>query len=182
MAWNVLLPLLLAALILFVLTAFLMRARRALLASRRAASYRDAVAQVVRRAESVFAELIPAVDGARRGETQPGAVQAAFARGRQQLGGLAGDVRAMMAPPGEEPGRDAIADELERAARAMDMVIHGCALVAGVDPRRHEVESQTSIKRGYLNLIHSWEALQEHAAAVTGNAVAPDGRWRPSRI
>ena len=44
------------------------------------------------------------------------------------------------------------------------MVEHGAAILAQVRRGGRELEAQTSIKRGYLNLIHAREAIARHAA------------------
>jgi hypothetical protein len=62
------------------------------------------------------------------------------------------------------------------------MVDHGCQLAAGVGGRRSELEAQTSIKRGYLNLLHAREALSEHAADVVSLREDVMRKWRASRI
>ena len=58
--------------------------------------------------------------------------------------------------------------ELERAERALAMVDHGATILAQVRRRGRELEAQTSIKRGYLNLIHAREAIARHAARGRG--------------
>ena len=45
------------------------------------------------------------------------------------------------------------------------MVEHGCTILASPAARQRELEAQTSIKRGYLNLLHAREAIARHAAA-----------------
>ena len=66
---------------------------------------------------------------------------------------------------------------LERAARALAMVEHGATILAQVRRRGRELEAQTSLKRGYLNLLHAKEALDRHALRVDGLALtaASDG-------
>jgi hypothetical protein len=39
------------------------------------------------------------------------------------------------------------------------MIAHGCTLMASASRPNAELEAQTSIKRGYLNLIHAREAM-----------------------
>ena len=55
------------------------------------------------------------------------------------------------------------------------MVEHGAKILAQVRRRGRELEAQTSIKRGYLNLLHAREAIVRHAAA------AEDAGARPGR-
>ena len=60
---------------------------------------------------------------------------------------------------GRDPRPDLVA-ELERAGRALEMVDHGCDDPGHrVAARARELEAQTSIKRGYLNLLHAREAI-----------------------
>ena len=54
----------------------------------------------------------------------------------------------------------------ERAERALAMVDHGAKILAQVRRRGRELEAQTAIKRGYLNLIHAREAILRHAVAA----------------
>jgi len=74
-------------------------------------------------------------------------------------------------------------EEIDRAARAVETVQHGCALLGVAAGRPRELEGQTSIKRGYLNLLHAGEALTSIAAGLrSGRAEAggwySDRRWR----
>jgi hypothetical protein len=46
------------------------------------------------------------------------------------------------------------------------MVEHGTTIMATVRRGPRELEAQTAIKRGYLNLIHAREAFARHAAAA----------------
>jgi hypothetical protein len=53
------------------------------------------------------------------------------------------------------------------------MVDHGAKILAQVRRRGREVEAQTSIKRGYLNLIHAREAILRHAQAAKDLEIPP---------
>ena len=94
------------------------------------------------------------------------------ARVDQSLGGVAGRidaVRRKTAAAEDIAGniaaaRDAIVAELERAARALEMVDHGRTILTAASVRGREIEAQTAIKRGYLNVIHAREAIARHAA------------------
>jgi hypothetical protein len=72
------------------------------------------------------------------------------------------ETEALAPPTGYGPLRARLVEELDRAARALDMVDHGCATlsVARVG-RALEAEGQTAIKRGYLNVLHAREAVVE---------------------
>ena len=53
------------------------------------------------------------------------------------------------------------------------MVDHGAKILAQVRRRGRRVEAQTSIKRGYLNLVHAREAIVRHAEAARALEVPP---------
>ena len=73
-----------------------------------------------------------------------------------------------------------IAEELDRAARAIEMVRHGCVLLGVGAGRPRELEGETSVKRGYLNLLHAREALASLAEGLrSGRATA--GGWYSDR-
>jgi hypothetical protein len=66
--------------------------------------------------------------------------------------------------------RTGLIDELERASRAISMIEHGCAIQISARAGVRELEAQTAIKRGYLNVLHAREAIHRHrleAAALT---------------
>jgi hypothetical protein len=53
------------------------------------------------------------------------------------------------------------------------MVDHGAKILAQARRRGRELEAQTSIKRGYLNLVHAREAIVRHAAAAEDLELPP---------
>jgi hypothetical protein len=74
------------------------------------------------------------------------------------------EARALTPPSQAKSVRVAIVADLERAGRALAMVEHGATILLTVRRGNRELEGQTSIKRGYLNLLHAREALARHAA------------------
>jgi hypothetical protein len=74
------------------------------------------------------------------------------------------EARALKGPPEAAAIARDIVSDLDRAKRAIDMVEHGATILASVRRGGRELEAQTSIKRGYLNLIHAREAIARHAA------------------
>jgi hypothetical protein len=90
------------------------------------------------------------------------------------------EARALKGPPEAVAiARDMVTD-LDRAKRAIEMVDHGATMLLSVRRGGRELEAQTSIKRGYLNLIHAREALARHAARAEDlePARSPDGSWQ----
>ena len=74
------------------------------------------------------------------------------------------EARALKGPPEAAAIARDIVSDLDRAKRAIEMVEHGATILASVRRGGRELEAQTSIKRGYLNLIHAREAIARHAA------------------
>ena len=77
----------------------------------------------------------------------------------ETLAGLRVEADALAPPAALAPFQARIADEIDRASRAVEVVQHGCALLAATSGRPREMEGETSVKRGYLNLLHAREAL-----------------------
>ena len=70
----------------------------------------------------------------------------------------------------------ALAADVERAQRAIELVQHGGELLAdltGVDWG----EGETSVKRGYLNLVHAREAIRERRETIVAVSQAGRSRW-----
>lgn len=166
MAWQVVLPLVLAGLILFVLVVFLAKARRALLVARRAATFRRRLTSLGAEYAAVSGPLLNAVDALRRGEQAPETVEAVLVNGRRKLWSVAEEMRALETPASLLAGRNLLAEQLEAGSRALEMVVHGCTL-SGRHETAVELEAETRIKRGYLNLVHAVEGVQEQVAALT---------------
>ena len=64
--------------------------------------------------------------------------------------------------------RDDLVAELERAGRALATVEHGATIMSTIRGGARELEAQTSIKRGYLNLLHAREAIAREASRADG--------------
>lgn len=69
------------------------------------------------------------------------------------------EARSLKGPRRTRPIRDEFVADLQRASRAVAMVDHGAKMLASARRGNREIEAQTSIKRGYLNLIHAREAI-----------------------
>ena len=78
--------------------------------------------------------------------------------------------------------RAALLFELERAGRALEMVAHGCELLATMRSGYRELEAQTAVKRGYLNALHAREAIARHADDLASGRTMDERRWLSSRL
>ncbi len=109
--------------------------------------------------------MVSRLDDIRRRAGDPQALADHLEATQTALRGLVGEARGLRAPTGTAALRTALADEVERASRAADMVEHGLdALLAGRSGR--ELEAQTSLKRGALNLRHAREASARVVAEI----------------
>jgi hypothetical protein len=139
--------------------AILRRAARVVADTREDESFRRDGVVLIDRAAIAISVVAEQIDRVRRRQDAPTALDEilpatleALVLQRTEAEGLA--VPVALAALGER-----LADEIGRAARALEMVEHGCALVGSMAGRPSELEGETSIKRGYLNLLHAREAL-----------------------
>lgn len=115
---------------------------------------------IAHRADVCLGELAGAVDEVRRGKADSATIEDQLRNAGVLLDECAADAREIAR--GEEHSSLSllVVEDIERAQRAIDMIQHGCAVReahGGHDPR---LEGDTSIKRGYLNLLHAREAIR----------------------
>jgi hypothetical protein len=120
--------------------------------------------------------FVAQLDEIRRRSGNPQALSAALPATQEALRALAAEGRALRAPAPLTSQAVALGVELDRAVRAADMVEHGIdALLAARGSR--ELEAQTSLKRGALNMRHAREAAnriaREIAAMRPADLIAP---------
>jgi hypothetical protein len=167
--------------LLAVLVTFAWRLSRWLMQTRRLLSFQVAVAGIAHRAEDTLATVSERVDAVRRG-MQPGEeITADLARAMDLAAEYAAEAQRLQPPPDAVPIISTIVSELARAGRAIEMVDHGCHLVETGGRGEHDPEAQTSIKRGYLNLLHARESIAEQATAAAGLPV-PGPRFLAQRV
>ncbi len=103
------------------------------------------------------------IDAVRRGQQAADTIGETITAATDAVERYVEEARDLDGPAGALSIRDDIVAELERAGRALAMVEHGTTILAQVRRRGRELEAQTSIKRGYLNLLHAREAIDRHA-------------------
>ncbi len=92
---------------------------------------------------------------------------------------LAAETRKLRVPAVLAGQAEIMVHEMDRAVRAMDLVGHGMGALLAARGHR-ELEAQTSLKRGALNLRHARDAFGRAAAEVA--AIRPaDVAQRPGR-
>jgi hypothetical protein len=104
------------------------------------------------------------IDAVRRQQLPADGLGDTVSATRDAVTRYAEEARALKGPPEAAAIARDIVSDLDRAKRAIDMVEHGATILAAVRRGGRELEAQTSIKRGYLNLIHAREAIARHAA------------------
>lgn len=164
-------PLLVLPLIAFLILALLFalvlrRAGRFLAATRDVERFRRQVDDLARRVEVSFGEVTARVDAVRRGQLGADQIADDLAASRDAAARYADEARAFQPPPDGRRIRDELVAELERAGRALEMIEHGRAIQASARSGGREIEAQTAIKRGYLNVLHAREAIAHHAKSA----------------
>ena len=171
-------PLLILPLIAFFLLAALFalvlrRAGRFLAATRDVERFRRQVDDLAHRVETSLAEVSTRVDAVRRGQLGADQIGDDLAVSLDATAKYADEARAFQPPADGKRIRDEIVAEIERAGRALEMIEHGRAIQASARSGGREIEAQTAIKRGYLNVLHAREAIS-HQATLAGRIPVGD--------
>ncbi|MEX1172724.1 MAG: hypothetical protein WEG56_08940 [Chloroflexota bacterium] len=146
--------------------------------TREAEGFRLAIRDLAVRVETSLDGATGRIDAVRRGQVPADSIGPTVEAATEAVARYADEARAISGPERVVEIRDDIVAELERAGRALEMVEHGATILAQVRRRGRELEAQTALKRGYLNLLHAREALARHAARVEELKVSvePGGR------
>ena len=165
----------------------LRRAGRIVARTREVENFRSSVRELAARIDQSLDGAAGRIDAVRRQQLAAGTIGATIEAATDAIARYTEEARALHGPPAAEAIRDDLVAELERADRALAMVDHGAKILAATVRRGREVEAQTSIKRGYLNLVHAREAIHGHAARaaeldVTLAPAPPELPERPSTL
>lgn len=171
---GVLVPLIVFALLALLFALVLRRAALLVARMREADSFRAAVTDLATRIDISLGGVVERIDSVRRHQLPSDAIADNLEAATEAVGRYAEEGRALRAPPSARVRRDSIVAELERAGRALEMVVHGAELLSTQPGPARELEAQTSIKRGYLNLIHAREAIGR-LAVEAATPPAPTG-------
>jgi hypothetical protein len=152
--------------------------------------FQQAVDALDRRFAGVVAPLVRSLDETRRHAGDPEALRDRATESEAVLQALASEARSLAAPAALAATASALEWEVDRAVRAASLVVHGLASL-GTTSIGRDLEAQTALKRGSLNLRHAQEAFARRAREVSrlrpndlapGGAIpaslsAPGGRW-----
>ena len=161
------LPLLAFLILLALFGLVLRRAARFIAATRDIERFRRQVSDLARRVETSLGQVSARVDAVRRGQLGADAVADDISASMDAVSRYTDEARALHPPRDGRAIRDEIVAELERAARALEMVEHGRSIQVSARAGGREMEAQTSIKRGYLNVLHAREAISRQANAAS---------------
>jgi hypothetical protein len=125
--------------------------------------FRGAVKDLALRTDTLLGAAAGQIDAVRHHQAGPEAISQTVADATEAIQRYGEEARAWSGPRRAQSIRDDLVAELERAIRALGMVEHGADILASARRGTRDLEAQTSIKRGYLNLIHAREAIARHA-------------------
>jgi hypothetical protein len=152
----------------------LRRAGRFIAATRDIERFRSQVGDLASRAETSLGEICGRVDAVRRGQLGADQLGDDLSASLDAVGRYADEARGLRPPVAAARVREEIVAELERAGRALEMVEHGRAIQASARSGGREIEAQTAIKRGYLNVLHAREAIIHQAKVARDLAAAEE--------
>lgn len=135
-----------------------------------------AAAEMARRSETLLGELLVVVDEMRRRQIAPRDAEPEMAAAQDALGRYIQDAMALSRSGPWATTAAALAADMERAQRAIDLVAHGGELLADVSGVAWG-EGETSVKRGYLNLVHAREAIRERRETIVQVSQAGRPSW-----
>ncbi len=141
------------------------------------------VDSIDRRLAAATDPLIGRLDAILRRSIEPADVVRDLEPARAMLQELAVEMRALQLPSLLAGQGAVMIHETERAVRAADMVAYGLDAMLAVRGNR-DLEAQTSLKRGTLNLRHARESFARAAAEIAAlqpTDLAPDANVVPAR-
>ncbi len=143
-------------------------------------TFKRAVEDLAARVDASLGGAAGRIDAVRRRQVGPETIGETLAAATDAVERYAEEARSLRGPLAARKIRADLVAELERAGRALGMVEHGASIMAAARRGSRELEAQTSIKRGYLNLLHAREAIARHALEAQG-LEADDGAQSAGR-
>jgi hypothetical protein len=125
--------------------------------------FKAAVKDLTFRTDTLLAAAADQIDAVRHQQAGPEQIGQTVTDATEILERYGEEARGWAGPRRAQAIRDDLVGELERAIRALGMVEHGADMLMSGRRGSRDLEGQTSIKRGYLNLIHAREAIARHA-------------------
>lgn len=142
--------------------------------------FKGAVRDLAARVDFSLGGAAGQIDAVRRRQVGPETITETVAAAMDAVERYAVEARGLRGPKTARQIQGDLVAELERAERALGMVEHGTSILAAARRGTRELEAQTAIKRGYLNLLHAREAIARHALDAQ-NLEADDGTLKAGR-
>lgn len=133
--------------------------------TRELTAYQAALESIAIRSAAAVDPVIEHLDEVRRRSGDPARVADVVPAAADQVHVAVMEARALRAPAALVDRTAAVIAELERSERALDLIDHGLSGLVGIRGPR-ELEIQTTLKRGALNLRHARDAIAGVAAEV----------------
>jgi hypothetical protein len=130
--------------------------------------FRSGVNDLAARVDASLDGAAAQIDAVRRRQVAPDTINDTLIAASDAMERYTDEAKALRGPRRAMNLRSDLVAELERAQRALGMVEHGTSIMVNARRGPRELEAQTSIKRGYLNLIHAREAFARHALEAQG--------------
>jgi hypothetical protein len=162
--WIVLLPLLAFVALAAGLAVVFRRTGSIVARTREAEGFRTSVRDLAARIDASLAGASTRIDQVRHHQLGPDAIAETLLVASDAVDRYLAEARALHAPSSAVDIRDDLVAQLERAGRALATVEHGATIMSTIRGGARELEAQTSIKRGYLNLLHAREAIAREAS------------------
>ena len=150
--------------------------------SREGDRFRRSVEDLSGRIDTSLGGVIERIDAVRRHQVPPDSIGDNLSAARDAVERYEAEAAKLHGPVPADDVRAALLYELERAGRALEMVAHGCELLATLRSGYRELEAQTAVKRGYLNALHAREAIARHADNLASGRTMTERRWLSSRL
>jgi len=163
MDWIVLLPILAFIALAAGLAVVFRRTGSIVARTRETERFRSSVADLCGRIDVSLEGAAARIDKVRHHELTADAITDTLTAASDAVDRYLEEARALHGPDGAIEIRDDLVAGLERASRAIATVEHGASIMTSVRGGARELEAQTSIKRGYLNLVHARGAIAEQA-------------------
>ena len=125
--------------------------------------FQSGVRDLAARIDTSLGSATVRIDAVRHHQAGPELIGQAVVDAVEALERSIEEARGLKGPRRAQAIRDDLVAEFERAGRALGMIEHGADMLVSSRRGSRDLEAQTSIKRGYLNLIHAREALARHA-------------------
>jgi len=125
--------------------------------------FKHATGDLAKRVDASLGGAAQQIDAVRRRQVGPETIGDTVAAATDAVTRYTEEARSLRGPSTAKRIRSDLVADLERAHRALEMVEHGASILAAARRGSRELEAQTSIKRGYLNLLHAREAVARHA-------------------